>query len=206
MNLTKAPFGEQLHPRVTFFELFNAPANASPATVSFALFCADRLILAIPLALVATWLWGDRARRESAVRATLAAFIALGVGQILALHYVPRPFAAGVGHTLMAHVADSSFPSDHATALAAVGFSLALEPRTRFMGLLVAALWFPVSWARVYLGVHFPSDLIGGACLGLATAFLVKRTDDFLVQPITGRLQQLYAIVAAPLIRWRLVK
>jgi membrane-associated phospholipid phosphatase len=65
-----------------------------------------------------------------------------------------------------------SFPSGHATtafALAAViGF---VSPRWFYPGLAFAAV---VAISRVSLGVHYTSDVVGGAILGLLGAYLVR--------------------------------
>lgn len=64
--------------------------------------------------------------------------------------------------------ADSSFPSGHATsAFAAAGVVAALHPRLRAPVLALAAL---IGLSRVYLGVHYPTDVVAGAALGLGIA------------------------------------
>jgi undecaprenyl-diphosphatase len=73
------------------------------------------------------------------------------------------------------HVIDlptsASFPSGHATTAfaAAVALSL-LVPRWRWPALALAAL---VAYSRVYLGVHYVTDIVAGAMLGSAVAWLV---------------------------------
>lgn len=68
---------------------------------------------------------------------------------------------------------DSSFPSGHTTAIfawlipmtaAAGAFAALLLPAAIIVGLSVA-------WSRMYLGLHYPSDVFAGAMLGSATAF-----------------------------------
>ena len=65
----------------------------------------------------------------------------------------------------------ASFPSGHATtAFAAAVATAILVPRLRWPALLLAAL---VALSRVYLGVHFPLDVLAGALLGSAVGAAV---------------------------------
>jgi undecaprenyl-diphosphatase len=74
----------------------------------------------------------------------------------------------------LVHVPHSgSFPSGHATAAFACATVLAwCVPRLAFPAFVVAGA---IAWSRVYVGVHWPLDVLGGAALGLlvATALLM---------------------------------
>jgi undecaprenyl-diphosphatase len=91
-----------------------------------------------------------------------------------ALYDRPRP--ALVPHE--AYVYSASFPSGHSTMSTAAFLTLAmliasLEPRRRSKALAyaVAALFVVgVGFSRVYLGVHWPTDVLAGWCLGSAWA------------------------------------
>jgi len=63
-----------------------------------------------------------------------------------------------------------SFPSNHAlNNFAAAVFLLRLFPAYKWIFLIVAIL---ISISRVYLGVHYPSDVLGGALIGIAFGYL----------------------------------
>ncbi len=65
---------------------------------------------------------------------------------------------------------DSSFPSSHAaTAFAAAGVVAMRYPALRLPLFALATL---IAVSRVYLGVHYPLDVIAGACLGLGVAWI----------------------------------
>lgn len=109
--------------------------------------------------------------RRAAVAAVLSAGLGLAVGKVISeLVDRARPFVAdphGV-HLFAAHAADPGFPSDHATAAFAIAVAILLRKR----GWGIAALVFAtvLSVGRVALGVHYPSDVLGGAALGSAAA------------------------------------
>jgi undecaprenyl-diphosphatase len=131
------------------------------------------------IALLAGWFilgWArGRARdRQGALTALIAGGGALLVNQGLShLWGRDRPFAdhPRAVHLLIGHGADGSFPSDHAAgafAIAAVLF--VLHRRLGVLALLAAAL---MSFARVYVGVHYPGDVLAGALVGVAVAVLL---------------------------------
>jgi len=67
--------------------------------------------------------------------------------------------------------ATGSFPSGHATVAFACATVLALAvPRLALPLFALAAL---VAWSRVYVGVHYPLDVLAGALLGVALAFAI---------------------------------
>lgn len=122
-------------------------------------------------------------KHEGLKRLGKAAFLAYAVGGVLsnlvkALGDRPRPVLVMfdtriVGKPLFVH----SFPSGHATAAFAAAFVFsAFLPKWKWLFVFLAAL---VAFSRVYLGVHFPLDVICGALLGALTgagsAWLVRR-------------------------------
>lgn len=150
--------------------------NATPATprwlIDTALVVANDLIWLVPLALVLMWLSGDARQRAVTIRACAVTLLALGANQLIGLAWPhPRPFVIGLGHTFFAHAPDPSFPSDHGTVFSAFVLTLLLGGMVR-TGLAALVVGVAVAWARIFLGVHFPLDMIG-ACVVSCTTYAV---------------------------------
>ena len=115
----------------------------------------------------------DGARR-GAVAAGLSCGLALGLAQLMTrLVDRPRPFVADPGaiHLFAQHAADSGFPSDHATAAFAIAVAIFL--RNRRWGTVVLGCASVLATARVGMGVHYPTDVLGGAALGALSALVL---------------------------------
>jgi undecaprenyl-diphosphatase len=135
-------------------------------------------------------------RRRVAQRAAVAAGASAAFALLVA-HFVsvaadrPRPFVAHAAtiHPFLAHAPDPSFPSDHATAAFAIAVAVALRLRGPGVALLGAAA--VVAVGRVFLGLHYPSDVLAGALLGSAAALTLW------LAPIRERLDRLADLGAA---------
>lgn len=153
------------------FLLINAPAAPDPLVALIATFIADDVILLVMALLVGLWIWGRPEARAGLLSVAAATAAALGINQVLGmLWFEPRPFMVGLGHTLLAHAPDNSFPSDHGTFMWSVGFGLVATGAARRWGGAVALAGVAVAWARIYLGVHFPVDMLAAAGVGLVGA------------------------------------
>jgi len=156
------------------FSWLNAPEHPSASALALALFFAEQIIWAVPLLIGIGWLRGGEGTRKAMLIATASGLLGLLINQAIGLvWWHPRPFMIGLGHTLVSHAADSSFPSDHLTLWWAVAFSLWVQPGLRITGVAMSLLGVPIAWARIYLGVHFPFDMLGAfavaAICGLLT-------------------------------------
>ena len=190
------------HVNQSLFLLINAAPGASGLMVNSAVFIAENLIWIVPAGLILGWLRSTNPERHTLVAATVAGLFALLVNQVIGLYwYHPRPFEVGIGHTLIPHVMDSSFPSDHLTLIWAVAISLLLNKQFRQTGWVLFLLGVPVAWARIYLGVHFPLDILGAVLVAWGSAWIVKRKEHRLIPPLMSLILPLYRILFSGFIR-----
>lgn len=181
----------------TLFLLMNAGGSMSTWLIQVAVVVANDLIYLIPLFLVALWLWGDARLRNQALKACLVALLALGANQLIGLVYThPRPFMLGLGHTWTYHTPDSSFPSDHVTILTTIGLTLLSGGALR-LAIAVLMLDLAVAWARIFVGVHFPLDMLGAAVVAVGAYGAVTPVWRTVGEPITELAERLYHIVFA---------
>jgi undecaprenyl-diphosphatase len=117
-------------------------------------------------------------RRTALTIAGALSILAAG-GALLVAHFVStgvdrqRPFVAHPGqvHIFLHHAADAGFPSDHATAAFAIAGVLLLRLGRAWWPVFAAAVVLAV--VRVMLGLHYPGDVLAGAAIGLAAAWIV---------------------------------
>jgi undecaprenyl-diphosphatase len=112
---------------------------------------------------------------KTMIRALVAALITYGVSDVAkGVIERPRPFIAGdallIGEVPMD---EWSLPSKHASISFSLATNILLSRRVLgWISLAAAAL---ISYSRVYLGVHYWSDVIAGAILGAAIAFATDK-------------------------------
>lgn len=123
------------------------------------------------LMLIGLWFTGRDPERYYNQLAVIVGVSGLGLANlgiaILNTHYFrERPFVHLDLDLLFYQPSDSSFPAN----VAAVGFALAIAVvfRNRTLGLILVAFSLVWSGARVYAGVHYPSDILAGAAMGMA--------------------------------------
>ena len=190
------------HLNQSLFLLLNAAPGASGIVVETVRFLADSLIWMVPAGLILGWLRGSSATRQILIAATVSGLAGLLINQLIGLvWYHPRPFEVGIGQTLITHVQDSSFPSDHLTLIWTIAFSLVLHKKLRLTGWVIALLGIAVAWARIYLGVHFPLDILGSALVALSSAQLIVRVEHRFIASLMRLLLPGYRMMFASLIR-----
>jgi undecaprenyl-diphosphatase len=129
------------------------------------------LVVLVALTFLVPWARRRGDRRSGAVLATASAGLALALNQPVA-HLIDRtrPYLAHPAHAnlLISRSHDPSFPSDHATGAFALALGIWLYDRT--IGTVLLVLAAVLSFSRVYVGTHYPGDVVAGALIGMAMA------------------------------------
>lgn len=112
---------------------------------------------------------------EMPIKALLAGALAYGVRSILGeLLARPRPFfALSDMQLLVGRETSHAFPSGHAAVSFALAFVVYRQDRDWGMAFLVLAVL--VALGRVFVGVHYPLDILGGAVVGWGAAWIVNK-------------------------------
>ncbi|KUN37504.1 phosphatase PAP2 family protein [Streptomyces longwoodensis] len=151
--------------------------------------------LLLAMVLLVLWCWAGVRRRAgsgeeaaSSVAALVWAPLAAGIAVLVNVPirgFVerPRPFRTHQGlDVLVSGKTDYSFVSDHATLTMAM--AVALFVAHRGFGLVGIGLALLEGFCRVYMGVHYPTDVVGGFALGTAVALLLSPLASALLTPL----------------------
>lgn len=158
-----------------FRDLNSLAIHGGAAFDEFWRIAANDFVLLFPLALVLLWIVpGRNAHRVRTGAVITAGGVLLGLlfNQILGRIVIEaRPFVSHHVDQLVAHAADNSFPSDHATVAFAVVAGVAVVRRDWAAVLTIFAI--VVGLARVVAGLHYPGDILAGAGTGILGSVLV---------------------------------
>src|SRR5437870_2679697 len=137
---------------------------------------------AVPVIAIATFaLWlvarpgGSRRWKQASACALGSAALALLINQLIGTVWQrERPFALHPSaHVWGSRSHDPSFPSDHASAAFGIAFAVFLFDRVAGSIFLAAA--FFIGAGRVFIGAHYPADVLAGCLVGPGSALLVVR-------------------------------
>ncbi|MFZ4831978.1 undecaprenyl-diphosphate phosphatase [Rouxiella sp. Mn2063] len=153
------------------FTWINATPASPKALLALAMFLANDMILIVPALIIGLWLWGHHQhinlQRVLVSKTVIALVAAMTTSKILSLFFPhARPFVEGFGYTFLHHAPDNSFPSDHGTAIFTFAIAFLCWHRL-WSGAVLFVVALGIAWSRIYVGVHWPLDMLGGFLVGL---------------------------------------
>lgn len=91
----------------------------------------------------------------------------------------PRPFVTLSNvHLLISENDPASFPSGHTTSTFAVLCVLIFKFRHEFWSVVLILFGIVIGFSRIYVGVHYPLDVLAGCILGVLSAYFTYRYED----------------------------
>ena len=150
------------------FHLLNVPDQASIWMIDYASLIAHDLVYVFLLIFAIAWLRGSHEVKTGIIKAAIFTAITLSISEVLsAVLNTPRPFVMEVGRTLIEHAPTGSFPSNHMSIFSGIAFAYYFSAQRDLGRILLWTAWL-VAWSRVYVGIHFPIDMVGALLIALA--------------------------------------
>ncbi len=117
---------------------------------------------------------GDKLDKRVVVNSLISILIAYLLIQFIRLFWLePRPFISNHITPLIKLDPDASFPSVHTSIMSSIAFSFVFFKSKYQTLLLLFMIW--VGFARIFVGVHYPLDILAGIGVGLITAISTKQ-------------------------------
>ncbi|MFF2879096.1 phosphatase PAP2 family protein [Gottfriedia sp. NPDC057991] len=174
----------------SIFKLINSFAGKWPSLDNLMIFLSKSAILIVIGLLCYLWIQKGSERKHTAFYIALTLILALGGNFIIhQFYYHARPFVNHHVTKLISHSSDSSFVSDHGTLVFSTALILLLRKDRLGMVSLVWAILVGIS--RIFVGVHYPFDIIGAFILAGIVAIVVLKTSS-LTEPLMKILLKIY--------------
>ncbi|MEO6920253.1 MAG: DUF535 family protein [Collimonas sp.] len=186
----------------SYHHLLGSAFNGHPGFIGLpfllALAIAEWGVYLVPTSLLALWISGSRETRITSLKAVVTM-----AGAVLASKIVPLLWAAALPMTedryaVLTQSEHCLTPSVTIAIILATGLTLwtARTIKIKWVGILLVALSLAVSWAKIFLGMHYPLDIFGAGLVSLAMMLAMnsrygKIVSHSAIRFINGRLQNL---------------
>ncbi|GAB6458775.1 undecaprenyl-diphosphate phosphatase BcrC [Bacillus cereus] len=172
------------------FQDINQMAGHHPFLDGFMVFVTQKALIIYALTLLAMWFFGKEKYKQSVCFAAFTSVLALCISFVIGqIYFEARPFVSHNVNLLISHAADASFPSDHTTGAFSLAFAILFRHRKIGTGMLLLAIL--TGFSRVYVGHHYPFDVLGGIIVGLVSSTFIYKISPFL-QPIANVIIRIY--------------
>ncbi len=177
---------------------FNAPAGYIGIPFMLVLAIAEWGVYLVPTSLVALWISGSRTTRRLSLKAIITTAAAVLASKVIALLWSALVPDAWNNYLYQAENAHCVSPNVTIAVILATGLTLwtAKAIKIKWIGVLLVILSLAVSWAKIFLGLHYPMDIFGAGLVSLAIMLAMnsrygKLVSHEAIRFLNGRLQNL---------------
>ena len=155
-----------------FLEIFHLSRQNSLVDF-FMIFGAEYLVY-IAFVLIVFIFWKNFKKDKNAIILLLLSLLTslIIIRLVEYIFYEPRPFLTYSINPLIYQPTDGSFPSLHTATITVLAISFFSIKRKYRQLMIVPIFW--TGFARVYTGVHFPGDILGGIIIGIVSVLVVQ--------------------------------
>ncbi|OPD33063.1 phosphatase [Clostridium botulinum] len=158
-----------------FFRLINNLANKNSVLDKIMIFFSKDIPYIFMAIVAIVFILGITKKncdyRKVAINTFIIAVINLTISFIIGgVYYMDRPFVHNKVNLLCIHAKNSSLPSDH--AIGTMSTALGLRKYNKLLSLILTVFSIIVGFSRVYVGHHYPLDIIGAYIIVFATNYI----------------------------------
>ncbi|MCI2255225.1 undecaprenyl-diphosphatase [Domibacillus sp. PGB-M46] len=162
------------------FQLINQFAGRFPVLDGLMVVISQVSLHIYALILIIMWFYRKENYKHTVVFATMTGIAGLVTNFIIShIYFEPRPFVTHDDvQLLFYHAADASFPSDHTTGAFALSLFVYLCHRKIGSAMIILAVFTGIS--RIYVGHHYPYDVLGSIMIALTASLFIFKIRKYL--------------------------
>jgi membrane-associated phospholipid phosphatase len=168
----------KFQPQLDFIAALQQAGNPNiTATLQFISDSITFVSFGVPLAML---IWGERGTSKKKSRLSFL-YVGLSIGVAGLVSYlikkttsIPRPYEIDARITQWSVGGGYSFPSGHTTEAFASAIAIIFLYRDPRLGIPMLLWATTVAFSRIYLGVHYPFDILGGILIALTVTFFMR--------------------------------
>lgn len=167
-----------MYNEILFFLIFNL-SRQSQVLDNLMIFVTNYLIYLTILFILILAIFGKTKEKRAFLIFALGLPIAVLIIKIIHLFFFEaRPFITYQLDPLIKEITDASFPSRHATVISLIAFTYTYFKSKWSLVLLIFMIWIGIS--RIYVGVHYPLDVLGSFVVGIISLYLAVQIKNLL--------------------------
>ena len=173
------------------FRLINNLANKNTVLDGIMIFFSKYVPYIFMVVIAIVFILGIKKKNFDYRKVAVNTFVITVINLVLSfiiggIYYVDRPFVNNKVNLLFTHTKDASFPSDHATGTMSI--AVGLGKYNKSVSAILTILSVIVGFSRVYVGHHYPMDVIGAYVIVFVTSYIYNLK-------LRNKVEDLYEIV-----------